>query len=164
MRPRCGYCSKVLLLALTASVLASCATSPPRREDTAAILEIRDEYIRTHPGGPFNGAIARGEVAVGMGYYDVLAAWGMPDVRERDADRDEERWTYVLTSENQADWLRYDFVFAKRMLVEWEWSRGVASGSVPLPDDPRGVSSRVPPTTASSLGEAPKKKGSLRDR
>ncbi|HEU4929985.1 MAG TPA: hypothetical protein VFU38_09145, partial [Candidatus Krumholzibacteria bacterium] len=111
----------------------------------------------------FNGVIARGEVAVGMGYYDLLAAWGMPDVRERDAELDEERWVYVLTSENQADWLRYDFIFAQRMLVEWEWSRGVASGSVPLPDDPRGVSSRVPGTPSQALGEAPKK-GSLGDR
>ena len=163
MRPRCGYWSRIVLLALATSMLASCATGPPRREDTPAILEIRDEYLRTHPQGAFNGVIARGEVAVGMGYYDLLAAWGMPDARERDGARDEERWTYVLTSENQADWLRYDFVFAQRMLVEWEWSRGVASGSVPLPDDPRGVSARVPTTTTSSLGEAPKK-GSLRER
>ncbi len=163
MRPRCGYWSRLVLLALAASVLASCATSPPRREDTAAILEIRDEYIRTHPGGPFNVAIERGEAAVGMGYYDMLAAWGMPDVRERDSERDEERWVYVLTSENQADWLRYDFIFAKRMLVEWEWSRGVASGSVPLPDDPRGISTRVPATQANALGDAPKK-GSLGNR
>jgi len=147
---------------LFALVLASCATSPPRREHTPAILEIRDEYMRTHPQGPFNGVIARGEVVVGMGYYDMLAAWGMPDMRERDGERDEERWVYVLTSENQADWLRYDFIFARRMLVEWEWSRGVASGSVPLPDDPRGVTSRVPATPA-ALGDAPKK-GTLRDR
>jgi hypothetical protein len=163
MRPRCGYCSRVLLLALAASLLASCATSPPRREDTPAILEIRDDYIRTHPDGAFNVVIARGEVAVGMGYYDMLAAWGIPDVRERDAERDEERWVYVLTSENQADWLRYDFIFAKRMLVEWEWSRGVASGSVPLPDDPRGISARVPATSGAALGDAPKK-GSLGNR
>lgn len=162
MRPR-GYCSRVLLLVLAASVLASCATSPPRRADTAAILEIRDEYIRTHPSGPFNVAIARGEVAVGMGYYDMLAAWGMPDMRERDAARDEERWVYVLPSENEVDWMRYDFIFAKRTLVEWEWSRGVASGSVPLPDDPRGVSARVPATPATTLGDAPKK-GFLRNR
>lgn len=163
MRPRGCYCSRVLLLALATSVLASCATSPPRREDTAAILEIRDEYIRKHPDGPFNVVIARGEAAVGMGYYDMLAAWGIPDVRERDAERDEERWVYVLTDENQADWQRYDFIFAKRMLVEWEWSRGVASGSVLRSDDPRGVSARVPAPSAAPLGDAPKK-GSLGNR
>ena len=163
MRPRCGYCSKIVLLVVAAASLAACASNPPRRDETPAILEIRDEYMRTHPHGPYNVAIARGEVVVGMGYYDVFAAWGMPDSRTRDGERDEERWTYVLMSENQADWIRYDFVFDKRVLVEWEWSRGVASGSLPLPEDGRGVSTRVPGAPAAPLGDAPKK-GSLGTR
>jgi hypothetical protein len=146
------------MLALVA-LLASCASQPPRRDETAAILEIRDDYLRTNPNGRFNGEIERGEVAVGMGYYDVLAAWGMPDSRVADAEHDEEWWTYVIASDNEIDWIRYDFLFAKKVVAEWEMTRNVGSGSTPFGDDARGISTRVPPTPAPSLGEGVRKGG-----
>lgn len=158
MRPRSGYRS-VLLLALAASLLASCASSPPRRDETPQIREIRDDYLRAHPNGRFNAEIARGEIVAGMGYNDVLAAWGMPDTRVSDGEPGEEWWTYVITSDNGADWVRYDFVFAERTVVEWAVSRAVASGFVPVRDDPRGVPRRVPPTSPPALGDGVRKGG-----
>ncbi len=159
MRPRHGYCSRFLVLALAAGLLSSCAVVVPRRDVTPEILVIRDDYLRANPNVVFKDAIARGEVVVGMGYYDVLAAWGKPDARAIESKKDTERWTYVLVSDNGADWIRYDFVFEERSVVEWETSRSVASGFAPARDDARGVSQRVPPTPAGTLGEGVKKGG-----
>jgi hypothetical protein len=148
----------VVLFTLAACWFASCAASPPRRDETLAILEIRDEYLRTNPAGHFNAVIARSEVAVGMGYYDVLAAWGLPNVREMSKSGDE-RWSYVLLDDNGVDWIRYDFVFTEKKVAEWETSRNVASAFSAAPDDPRGVSRRVPPAPAASLGDGARKGG-----
>src|SRR5262245_25953511 len=104
MRPRSGYRYRTLMLSvLAASLLASCAAGLPRRDDTPAILEIRDDYLRANPNGAFNLEIQRGEVALGMGYRDVLAAWGKPDARVAHKERDEERWTYLLEDDNGVD-------------------------------------------------------------
>lgn len=159
MRPGSGYWVRIVVAALIASTLAACATSPPRRGETQAILDIRADYLRTHPEGPFNLEIARSEVALGMGYYDVLAAWGMPDARLSDNERGEERWTYVIKSDNEVDGVRYDFLFVKQVVVEWESSLDVASGFSPAHSDGRGVSMRVPPTPATTLGEGARKGG-----
>lgn len=157
MRPGSGYWVRIVVAALAASTLAACATSPPRRDETPAILEIRADYLRAHPQGPFNGEIARSEIALGMGFYDVLAAWGMPDARVSDHERGEERWTYVLKNGNEVDELRFDFLFVKHVVVDWESSRDVASGFSPAHSDARGVSLRVPPTPATTLGEGARK-------
>lgn len=159
MRPGSGYCVRIVVAALVASTLAACATSPPRRDATQAILEIRVDYLRAHPQGPFNGEIGRSEIALGMGYYDVLAAWGMPDARISDNERGEERWTYLIKSDNEVDGVRYDFLFVKQVVVEWEASRDVASGFSPAHSDARGVSMRVPPTPGTTLGEGARKGG-----
>jgi hypothetical protein len=158
MRPRGGYRSRIVVLAaLAASVLASCTAGLPRRDDTPAILEIRDDYMRANPNGPFSAEVARGEVTLGMGYYDVLAAWGKPDARTAIPDRGEEHWTYVLQDDNGVDWTLYEFIFARRTVVEWEFSRNVGSGFATIRDDQRGVSQRVPPTPSTSLGEGARK-------
>ena len=158
MRPRGGYRLRTFVLtALAVSMLASCTAGLPRRDETPAILEIRDDYLRAYPNGAFNAEIARGEVALGMGYLDVLAAWGMPDARVAATLQNEERWTYVIENDNGVDWILYEFVFEKRVVVEWEFSRNVGSGFVTSRDDARGVSQRVPPTPAPSLGEGARK-------
>jgi hypothetical protein len=144
MRPRIRYRYRTTLAAFAASVVLSCAAGPPRRGDTPAIVEMRADYLRTNPAGRFNAEINRGEVVVGMGFYDVLAAWGLPDARAV-ADSSQERWTYVIKDDNEVDWVRYDFLFARRAVVEWETSRNTGSGFSPLDDDARGVSLRVPP-------------------
>ncbi len=154
MRPRGGYRFRTIALAaLAASLLASCTAGLPRRDDTAAILEIRDDYLRAYPNGPYTAEIQRGEVALGMGYMDVLAAWGKPDARVAAAGDEKERWTYLLDNDNGVDWVLYEFLFEKRVVVDWEFSRNVGSGFATSPDDARGVPMRVPPTPASSLGE-----------
>lgn len=155
MRPRSRYRYRTTLAALVASVVVSCATGPPRRGDTPAILEIRADYLRAHPTGRYNAEITRGEVVVGMGFNDVLAAWGMPDARTV-PDSSQERWTYVLRDDNEVDWVRYDFLFAERAVVEWETSRNAGSGFAVLDDDARGAALRVAPALPGTLDGAPK--------
>jgi hypothetical protein len=136
---------------LAACVLASCAHTPPTRNETTAIRELREDYLRRHPAGRFNDCIARGEVAVGMSFLELLAAWGIPDARERLVDREEERWTYLVREDNWADWVRYDFVFAKAELREWETTRNSAWGSL-YGEQPRNSALRLPPQPSGSLG------------
>jgi hypothetical protein len=155
MRPRSCYRYRTTLAAIVASVVASCATGPPRRGETPAILEMRADYLSAHPAGRYNAEISRGEVVVGMGFYDVLAAWGMPDARAV-ADSSQERWTYVLKDDNDVDWVRYDFLFAERAVVEWETSRNSGSGFAVIEDDARGASLRVAPAPLGTLDGAPK--------
>ena len=159
MRPRSGPRTSIVVLLILASLAAACANVPPRRDDTPEILVLREDYLRAHPNGPFNPEIARGEVALGMGYSDMLAAWGMPDARLADPDMEQEQWTYVLRSDNGVDWVRYDFLFANRLVAEWEISRNVGTGFATIRDDPRGVSLRVPPSNAPSLGDDARKGG-----
>ncbi|HXV12750.1 MAG TPA: hypothetical protein VEC56_00960 [Candidatus Krumholzibacteria bacterium] len=159
MRPRHPYSS--IALAIAVALCASCAASPPRRDATPEIQAIRDDYLRANPDVVYKDAIARGEVVVGMGYQDVLAAWGRPTARVvQQGTDDAERWTYVLVSDNGTDWVRYDFFFAKWSVVQWETTRSVASGFAPARDDARGVSTRVPPMPApAALGEGVRKGG-----
>lgn len=160
MRPRSCDRFRTILAVLAVSVVVSCANGPPRRADNPAILEIRDDYLRAHPTGRFNAEIVRGEVVVGMGYHDLLAAWGVPDARVAAADSSQERWTYVLRDDNEVDWVRYDFLFAARSVAAWETIRNVGSGFSGLDDDPRGASLRVLTTPAAPLGEGAQKGGS----
>jgi hypothetical protein len=105
------------------------------------------EYLSAHPDGRFNESIRSGRVAVGMNFEDVLAAWGIPDTRIRNASREEERWLYVLADPWSHDSVGYDFVFVKRELTSWETTRNVASSQYLYPQN---VSARAMPPVASA--------------
>ena len=149
MRPRVVRRVRARWLWLIALALPACASSPPSRTETAAIRQIREEYLRFYPEGRYNDHIVRSEIVKGMSLYEVLASWGIPDERSLSTLRNRERWGYVLLDDNAVDWVRYEFVFVGNELVEWEYSRNVASGDPvdalhpdvppPLPAWARGV-------------------------
>jgi len=116
------------LLCILAGVTA-CATTPPRRSETIAIRQIREDYLRVYPEGPHNAEINRGEIVKGMSLYEVLASWGIPDLRAVSAERDREEWTYVVLDDNAVDWVSYDCVFHGNELVEWYQRRNVGTGA-----------------------------------
>lgn len=128
MRPRVSRRVCARWLCLLALVLPACASSPPSRTETAAIRQIREEYLRVYPQGRFNDHIVRSEIVKGMSLYEVLASWGIPDERTVSTIRNRERWAYIILDDNATDWVRYEFVFAGNEMVEWETSRNVASG------------------------------------
>ena len=123
------------LVCILAGVTA-CATAPPRRTETTAIRQIREEYLRTYPEGPHNAEINRGEIVKGMSLYEVLASWGIPDLRRVSSERDREEWTYVLLDDNAVDWVSYDCVFHGNQLVEWFMNRNAGGTGAPVVSKP----------------------------
>ena len=67
--------------------IVSCSHAPKVLNETDTVLQIREDYLRANPNGPFNERIARGEVEKGMNFLEVLAAWGLPDTRGLSQDR-----------------------------------------------------------------------------
>lgn len=132
-------------------MLASCASRPPVREPDDTVRQLRAEYLQANPAGQFNRNIERGEVALGMQFADVIAAWGIPDTREREQKGARERWSYTVTDPWSRDWVRYDLVFEEKALASWETMRNVSSShsltgrdaaAPQLPPMPAGVARR----------------------
>ncbi|HEX5132962.1 MAG TPA: hypothetical protein VFX92_10800 [Candidatus Krumholzibacteria bacterium] len=144
-RPRLAWLIATVLL-------ASCANHPPVRVADDSIRELRAEYLHSNPDGPFTRNIERGEVALGMGFEAVLAAWGIPATREHAGTDGQERWIYVLADDWSNDWTRYEFVFDHQSLASWETVRNVSStatlsGAIP-------GATATPPPVPNSYGLA----------
>lgn len=117
-----------ILLALAASLVASCAHAPRVPEESDNVLSIRHDYLRSNPQGRYNEFIRRGEVVKGMTYVEVLASWGFPESRLRIPTRDLEYWRYVTRDAASRDWIQYTFVFEGNALFEWEMIRHQSKG------------------------------------
>lgn len=132
-------------------MLASCASGPPVRDVDDSVLARRADYLRANPQGRFNEEILRSEVATGMDFDDMLASWGIPDTRIRAGGSDSERWVYVLADPYSHDWTRYDFVFVKRHLAQWEVMRNVASSHYLHRGDSAAEVNSIPPQPTTSF-------------
>lgn len=116
------------LTLLIGSLVTSCAYAPRVPEESNAVLSIRSDYIRTHPDGPYNAYIQRGEVVKGMQYLEVLASWGHPRSRLRVPSRRLEYWRYLTHDDVSGDWMQYTFVFENDVLLEWQMARHTSLG------------------------------------
>ena len=119
---RMTHLMATLLLGFT---IVSCSHAPKVLNETDTVLQIREDYLRANPNGPFNERIARGEVEKGMNFLEVLAAWGLPDTRGLSQDRKFEYWMYFSQDDLSMDWTQYRFVFEKSALADWELTRHV---------------------------------------
>lgn len=128
---------------LCSIVLASCAHAPRVAEETESMLAIRNGYLESHPEGRFNAYIARGEVVQGMDFMDVLAAWGIPVTRARDA-HGIEYWLYLAVDNDSGDWVRYTFLFERYTLIDWEITRHTSMNGALVYREPRSVSPPLP--------------------
>ncbi len=110
-----------------AAALVGCAHTPRRPDTTPLIHDLREHYARTHPASPWMEAVERGEVRRGMRFAEVLAAWGIPQVRRRVVEKDGplEYWTYADVDTFSGDWTRTTFVFERNTLVDWTIVRHV---------------------------------------
>jgi hypothetical protein len=114
----------VLSTALTAALLSlACAHTPNALNTDEAVLMMREDYVRTHPGGKYNEYIQRGQVVRGMNYLEVSASWGIPETRSKSRDRKVEYWTFFGKDDLSGDWTRYTMVFEKGVLADWELSK-----------------------------------------
>jgi hypothetical protein len=139
-----------------AVILASCAYSPRVADESATVLSIRADYLRSNPGGRYNEYINRGEVVKGMNYVEVLASWGFPQSRLRLSERDFEYWRYVARDDATGDWIQYTFVFEGPALFEWESTRHTTKGRAMAEVDFRGPvdlpgDAMYPPETSAAV-------------
>ncbi len=114
------------LVVLTAAIVSSCSYHPKVEEESQDVLTIRQEFLLANPNGIHNASISRGEVMKGMGFMEVLAAWGLPEARERIRDKELEYWSYFFRDDDSRDWTRYTFTFERSELIEWDTARHVA--------------------------------------
>jgi hypothetical protein len=101
----------------------ACAHNPRAINDDNSILQMRQEYLLAHPGGPYNEYITKGEVVRGMNYLEVSASWGIPETRRISRDRKMEHWTFYDKDDVSGDWTRYMFVFEQGTLSDWQMAR-----------------------------------------
>jgi hypothetical protein len=108
-------------------VVAACSRAPAPFQGNPALDELRASYLRTHPEGAFTAHVEKGEVVKGMGFVEVLAAWGLPNLRRGSEDNPTEVWEYLVKDDASGDVTVYRLVFRDRILVDWEVGHDVAA-------------------------------------
>jgi hypothetical protein len=118
------------LLSVSLLVLSiGCASSLRlmREPSPDRLADLRAEYFAMNPETPYRGNVERGEVVKGMDPFGVLASWGSPERRARDADA-AERWVYIDTDENSGDSVEYALSFRAGVLDSWSTLRHTSGG------------------------------------
>lgn len=145
-----------LLLVLAATVAVSCSQLPQTQKTTEEMASIRAEYLENNPDGKYTDYILEGRVVKGMGTLEVLASWGLPNVRRNWNKDDAEYWTYYARDEHTQQVVSYDLVFQNKMLTRWVVAEevGTSLGSVHDPSV-RTVEETLRLGTAQAVTESP---------
>ncbi len=101
------------------ALVAACSHAPRLDRDADATADFRAEYLEHNAHNEFTERIMRGEVDKGMNAMQVLAAWGLPNVRRSWQDSDAERWTYYTLDEYTSRLTSYELVFAGGYVARW---------------------------------------------
>ena len=109
----------ILLLVLVVTVAVSCSRLPRSTRSNDEMASIRAEYLQNNPDGKYNGHITEGRVVKGMNNVEVLASWGVPNVRRGWEHDKTEYWTYYAKDEHTQQLVSYDLVFDDRVLHRW---------------------------------------------
>lgn len=125
------------VVALLGLILLACAHVPRTYDETDAVKRLRLQYVRTHPNGRFNAHILKGEVTKGMDFLDVLASWGLPNLRRGSRESVYENWVYYARDEETGRFTVYELVFKDQHLVDWKVDVNVAGngGKPPITED-----------------------------
>jgi hypothetical protein len=91
------------------------------------MTSIREEYLANHPEGVYNAYIREGRVVKGMGNVEVLAAWGLPNVRRPGKEAGVEYWEYYARDEQSNSIVSYELAFVERVLNRWSVRADLAS-------------------------------------
>jgi len=109
-------------IGLTMLVLAlavSCSQLPQSSRSDEQITSIRAEYLENHPDGVYNTYIREGRVVKGMGIVEVLASWGLPNVRRPGPEGNVEFWEYYARDEQSNSLVSYELAFVEKALNRW---------------------------------------------
>jgi hypothetical protein len=117
-----------VLSALAVVMAASCAHAPQLYDNSKAMEQERNAYIKDHPDGKFNDYIAKGEIAKGMDQGAVIASWGSPgNTREIDSGR-YEQWVYATKDSVSQRWTIFSLAFDNDLLTRWTITENVITG------------------------------------
>jgi len=117
--------ARILLILIVAVIMTACSKLPPMSNVDDEVLSLREHYLATHPEGQFNENIARGEVTRGMHVVEVLAAWGLPNVRWAVQHSPDHHWAYFVRDDATQTVNGYELVFEDRVLVRWVIAKDV---------------------------------------
>jgi hypothetical protein len=109
----------VALAAVIVVLAVSCTHAPQLNRTSDQVLEFRTHYLTNNPDDRFKEDIMKSKVHREMNYMQVLAAWGLPNVRTGVADDGSETWGYYAVDDVSRDVRRYDLLFSKNRLVSW---------------------------------------------
>ena len=127
-----------LLIAFGSVWAVSCSQLPESSRSDENMAGIREEYLRNHPDGKFNAFISEGRVVKGMGIFEVLASWGLPNARRSSDDGAEEYWAYFAKDEPTNKIVSYELVFEEKVLTRWvvhaELPTALGSAQMPTGD------------------------------
>lgn len=111
--------ARILLILLVAVITTACTKLPPMTGVDDDVLSLREHYFSARPDGKFNENISRGEVARGMHVVEVLAAWGLPNMRWGVQHSPDHHWAYFVRDDATQTINGYELVFEDRLLVRW---------------------------------------------
>ncbi|MDH3216032.1 MAG: hypothetical protein OEN01_07030 [Candidatus Krumholzibacteria bacterium] len=129
----------VTILVVVIAFAASCSHSPRLPRGTQEVASLRAEYLQNNPDDPFKGQILNSEVSKGMNVLQVLASWGLPNVRRGYAQGHSESWTYYAVDEHTQKLLSYELVFYKSTLSLWVMDGDAAGLGTLTPRDLIGI-------------------------
>lgn len=109
----------ILLLVLVLAVAVSCSRLPRSTKSNDEMASIRAEYLQNNPEGKYNDHIKEGRVVKGMNTLEVLASWGIPNIRRGWEHDRTEYWTYYAKDEHTEQLVSYDLVFDEKVLNRW---------------------------------------------
>ncbi len=136
------------LVALVGIVAASCSHAPRLATAPAMRDDFRVEYLRNNPDGKHNRHIKNGEITRGMSVIEVLASWGLPNVKRTGKVERNEYWTYYSHDKHTDTYTSYALVFQTRILARWVIETGINSYDALVQRDLIGIPSqgRTQPT------------------
>lgn len=107
------------IVAFTVVALSACSNMLRLNRDVEERADLRQNYLQNNPDGAFNNHIVKSEVVKGMNVIEVLASWGLPDVRTASKTTKAEFWTYFTVDDYSQTVSSYDLVFEDRQLRRW---------------------------------------------
>ena len=148
-----------LLVLITVCFAASCSYVPRMRNESPETANLRSQYLSSHPNGPHNEQIQRGEVTKGMDAMEVVASWGIPERRTGRLASKEELWRYTARDEHSGDFVIYELVLVNHVLKGCNIDRGTTGVGVVFGDGdvPVGDTLSLPNNDAFRSGSAPRK-------
>lgn len=153
------FALRSLLAVLAIGITASCAHVPRMQTDNLQTESLRTEYLQSHPKGPHNAQIVRGEISKGMDLMEVLASWGVPERRFAQSTKSREAWLYTIRDPHNLDYMSYELVFVDRVLSSWTLDRVTSGSGVRAGDTSQALETPRPgPTGTYSGGSSHPKK------